>query len=168
MSPCRILFLCEGNAARSVLYEATLNHLGAGRFQAYSAGSRPLGQVRPEALAALVDLGIPVAGLRSKSWHEFAGKDAPPLDAVIRVCDLPEAGSPACPTFRGEVALSRWNMVDPALTTGSVVRIHRAYRQAQLRVLYRTLALTKVPVETLTRAALEDELDRIARLVEDR
>jgi len=110
----RVLFLCTGNSARSILAEAYLNHAGKGAFVACSAGSRPAGKVNPFALQLLQSNGISTAGLRSKSWDEFATK---PLDLVITVCD--SAARETCPVWPGHPVTMHWGIADPAAVTGS-------------------------------------------------
>jgi protein-tyrosine-phosphatase len=107
-----ILALCTGNSARSILLEALLNARGAGRVRAVSAGSHPAGAVHPQALAALAAAGLPVAGLRSKSWDEFAAPGAPAVDAVITVCDA--AAAAPCPFWPGAPVRAHWGLPDPA------------------------------------------------------
>jgi len=109
-----ILFLCTGNSARSILAEAIMNKLGGGRYRAYSAGSHPKGQVHPQALALLRQLGYPTVSLRSKSWDEFAAPGAPVMDYIITVCD--QAAGELCPFWPGPLA-AHWGMPDPAAAT---------------------------------------------------
>src|SRR3569833_1372296 len=111
-----VLFLCTGNSARSIMAEAILNHKGKGKFRAYSAGSRPTGQPRPEALKQIQSVGISTEGLRSKSWDEFAGPAAPHLHFIFTVCD--NAAREQCPYWPGHPMSSHWGIEDPAAVKG--------------------------------------------------
>jgi arsenate reductase (thioredoxin) len=133
-----VVFLCTGNSARSILAEALLNKLGAGRLRAYSAGSHPKGEVHPQALALLARRQFPIDGLRSKSWEEFAQPDAPPLDFVITVCD--NAAGEVCPIWPGRPITAHWGISDPAAVTGDDEQIARAFNEAFL-VLQRLISL---------------------------
>lgn len=131
-----VLFLCTGNSARSILSEAILNHLGEGRFRAFSAGSKPVGQVNPGALELLERRGYPTGSLRSKSWDEFAGPDAPPMDVVITVCN--NAAGETCPVWPGHPATEHWDIDDPAGVgeTGEERRVafEKAYATIDARI----------------------------------
>lgn len=158
MNPCRVLFICTGNSARSILSEATLNHLGKGRFEAFSAGSQPTGRVNPYAIEELKAVGIPTDGLSSKSWDRFTGEGAPPLDIVITVCD--NAANETCPVLFGDFVKAHWGQPDPAAA-------QEAFRVAHALVLYRVTALLNLPVETMSRDALKQALDHIGTITDD-
>src|SRR5580658_1895160 len=123
-----VLFLCTGNSVRSIMAEAIKNFKGRPTFTAYSAGSHPSGTVRPEAIAQLDNAGVPTAGLRSKSWEEFAKPNAPQLDFVFTVCD--NAAKEACPIWPGQPLTAHWGVPDPAAVTGTPEEIERAFRDA--------------------------------------
>jgi arsenate reductase len=164
MNPCRVLFICTGNSARSILSEATLNHLGNGRFEAFSAGSQPTGRVNPYAIEELKAVGIPTEGLSSKSWDRFTKEGAPLLDIVITVCD--DAASETCPVLFGDFVKSHWGLPDPAAANSAAARIE-AFRKAHTLVTYRITALLKLPVEPMSRGELQHALDHIGTMTED-
>lgn len=164
MHPCRVLFICTGNSARSILSEATLNHLGKGRFEAFSAGSQPTGRVNPYAIEELKALGIATEGLSSKSWDRFTGAGAPPLDIVITVCD--NAANETCPVLFGDFVKSHWGLPDPAAAQGAGAAI-AAFRRAHTLILYRITALLKLPVETMARDELKQALDHIGSITDE-
>lgn len=123
-----VLFLCTGNSARSIMAEALLNRLGAGRFQAFSAGSFPKGAVHPLALETLARQGLPSVGFRSKSWDEFSGAEAPAMDAIFTVCD--NAAKETCPMWPGHPITAHWSVEDPAAVEGSREEKLRAFERA--------------------------------------
>lgn len=126
--PQNILILCTGNSCRSILAEALINARAAGRFAAYSAGSKPAGRVNPNALALLKDRGLGTQGLRSKSWDEFATPGAPAMDYVITVCG--SAAGETCPVWIGAPMSAHWGIADPADATGSPEHIRAAFAEA--------------------------------------
>jgi arsenate reductase len=156
-----VLFLCTGNSARSIMAESILNRKGRGLFTAYSAGSHPSGAPRPEALKQIETAGMPTAGLRSKSWDEFAGPDAPKMDFVFTVCD--NAANEACPFWPGEPMTAHWGIPDPAAVKGSSEEIERAFRDAFSILDRRIGLLLSLPIATLEQMALQRELDKIGR-----
>jgi len=141
--------------------EAIMNARGEGRFTAYSAGSHPSGKVRPEALKELDNAGIPTAGLRSKSWDEFAAADAPTMDFIFTVCD--NAASDTCPVWPGHPATAHWGIPDPAAVKGTDDEIQRAYRQAFVRLGERIGLFLSLPFASIDHLALKTELDKIGR-----
>ena len=156
-----VLFLCTGNSARSIMAEVILNHKGKGRFTAYSAGSHPTGQPRSEALQQIEWSGLPTAGLRSKSWDEFSGPDAPKLDFVFTVCD--NAAKELCPFWPGQPMTAHWGVTDPAAAEGTPEEIARAFRHA-FTVLDRRIGLfLSLPLATLEDMAIKREIDQIGQ-----
>lgn len=139
-----ILVLCTGNSARSILGEAIINRLGAGRFQAYSAGSFPKGAVHPGALRLLARHGYPTDGLRSKSWDEFAAPGAPPIDVVITVCD--SAAGETCPVWPGHPIKAHWGLPDPAATEGDDDAVDTAFEAAHAALTRRIARLIELPI----------------------
>lgn len=156
-----VLFLCTGNSARSVLAEAILGRLGAGRFHAHSAGSHPKGQVHPMALEILRERGYPTTGFRSKSWDEFAKPGAPALDFVFTVCD--QAAGEACPVWPGQPITAHWGVEDPAAFEGSEDSKRRIFRRACLELERRIELFTNLPLESLDRLSLQARLGEIGK-----
>lgn len=156
-----VLFLCTGNSARSILAESLLNHQGKGLFRAYSAGSHPAGQVNPLVLDLLNQQGMPVDGLRSKSWDEFAAPDAPALDFVFTVCD--NAAGEVCPVWPGQPMTAHWGIEDPAGVEGSENAKREAVSSAY-RLLSRRISLfTSLPIQKLDGLSLQKQLNDIGR-----
>ena len=156
----RVLFLCTGNSARSVLAEATLRACGGSRFEAFSAGSQPTGRINPFALEQLAAEDISTSGLRSKSWDEFSGDDAPAIDVVVTVCD--SAAAETCPVFFGDFVRTHWGLPDPAAVEGSDDDKRAAFAQAHAVIRKRLTALLALePDKWSDREALQQALDRI-------
>jgi arsenate reductase len=158
-APRRVLFLCTGNSARSIMAEALLAHYGRGRFEAFSAGSHPRGVVHPEAVAQLRRAGLSATGLRSKSWNEFAGPGAPRMDIVITVCD--RAAAESCPVWPGAPAGAHWGVDDPGHVPEpeQPAAFARAYGELEERV----KKLVALPVDSLADADLRERLRDIGR-----
>jgi arsenate reductase len=156
-----VLFLCTGNSARSIMAEVMLNHLGRGRFHAVSAGSHPNGTVNPFAMDALQSSGMSTAGLRSKSWDEFARPGAPALDFIITVCD--NAASEACPIWPGKPTTAHWGVADPAAVEGSDDRKKAAFRSAMNALRRRIELLVALPLDKLDRSSVQENLRQIGR-----
>jgi arsenate reductase (thioredoxin) len=154
-----VLFLCTGNSARSIIAEAILNHKGKPVFTAYSAGSHPSGTVRPEALKELELARISSAGLRSKSWDEFARPGAPEMNFVFTVCD--HAAKETCPVWPGHPMTAHWGVPDPAAVHGDAPEIERAFRSAFFILEERIGLFLALPHAALDRLALKKEVDRI-------
>ena len=156
-----ILFLCTGNSARSILAEALLNHKAHGVFTAYSAGSHPSRSPRPEALAQLASDGLSTRGLRSKSWDEFAGPDAPVMNFVFTVCD--NAANEVCPYWPGQPMTAHWGIPDPAAVKGTPEEIARAFRDAFVILDRRIGLFLALPLATLGHLAIQKEITQIGR-----
>lgn len=148
-----VLFLCTGNSARSIMAESLLRQMGGGRLVAHSAGSRPAGTVNPYAIDQLLRSGLPVDGLRSKSWEEFAAPGAPALDLVITVCD--NAAGEVCPYWPGQPATAHWGYADPSAVAGSDADRLEAFRQTLHAIRRRLELLVNLPPAALDRLALE-------------
>jgi len=159
--PFNVLFLCTGNTARSILAESILQMVGAEKFRAHSAGSQPKGVVNPFALKVLAAHRYPIAGFRSKSWEEFAGPAAPQMDFVITVCD--SAAGEACPLWPGQPISAHWGIEDPAAVQGTDIEKERAFEQAFHYLFRRISAFAALPVASLDRLRLQDEMSRIGR-----
>ena len=157
-----VLFLCTGNTARSVLAEGILRKEGAGRFNAFSAGSQPKGVVNPFALKVLGAYGYPVEGYRSKSWDEFATPGAPVMDFVFTVCD--SAAGEACPFWPGQPMTAHWGIADPAGVEGADMEKEAAFVTAFKQMRNRICAFTALPVKSLDRLSLKARLDAIGQL----
>ncbi len=160
--PFNVLFLCTGNSARSILAEAILGKLGAGRFRAFSAGSQPKGAVNPHALVLLQSLGYDTAGVRSKSWSEFARPGAPALDFVFTVCD--NAAGESCPVWPGQPITAHWGVPDPAEATGSAAEIALAFKDAYRMLHQRVAAFAALPIRSLDALSLQQRLREIGRM----
>ena len=156
-----VLFLCTGNSARSIIAECILNREGRGRFQAFSAGSHPKGQVHPFAMDLLKKMNHPTAGLRSKSWDEFAAPGAPQLDFVFTVCD--NAASEACPAWPGQPMTAHWGVPDPAAAEGSEAERHLAFADSYRMLANRISVFASLPLRSLDRLALQRRLEEIGR-----
>ncbi|MGA2849035.1 MAG: arsenate reductase ArsC [Terracidiphilus sp.] len=157
----KVLFLCTGNSARSIMAEAILNHRSKGNFKAYSAGSHPSGTPRLEALAQLQSAGINVEGLRSKSWDEFAAPSAPHLDFIFTVCD--NAANEVCPYWPGHPMTAHWGISDPAAIQGTPDEIARAFRDAFVILDRRIGLFLSLPLATLQQFAIQDEIRKIGK-----
>ena len=161
--PINVLFLCTHNSARSILAEATLNHIGKGRFKAFSAGSSPREnqQPNPLGLQVLQNAGISTEGLRSKSWDEFAAADAPNMDLVITVCD--NAAGEVCPYWPGQPATAHWGYADPSGVEGDEAKKLEAFRQTLLAIHRRLELLINLPADKLERAMVQQAARDLAR-----
>ena len=156
-----VLFLCTGNSARSILAEAILNHKGRPVFKAYSAGSHPTGSVNPYALKQLESAKLPTAGLRSKSWDEFAKAGSEKMDFVFTVCD--NAANEICPLWPGQPITAHWGVADPAAAKGTSEEIVRAFRDAYFTLERRIELFLSLPLASLDGLAVKKEVDRIGK-----
>lgn len=152
-----VLFLCTGNSARSILGETLMNHMGEGRFRAYSAGSQPKGEVHPMTLDVLSHLGFSTEGLHSKNWNEFTRPGAPEFDFIFTVCD--NAAGESCPVWPGKPITAHWGLEDPASVEGEGQ--HQAFVDA-LRYLRRRIELfLMLPHASIDEMAMRGKLAEI-------
>jgi len=157
--PLNVLFLCTGNSARSIMAEAVLNRNGRGSFRAFSAGSQPRGQIHPYTLDMLRRLNFDVSGMRSKSWSEFAGPDAPKLDFVFTVCD--SAANETCPVWPGQPMTAHWGVPDPAAAAGNEGEVRLAFADALRMLTNRINIFVSLPLRSLDQLTLQSQLDSI-------
>lgn len=154
-----VLFICTHNSARSIMAEGLLNHLGEGRFKAWSAGSHPRGEVHPLALRTLSGLQMPASGFRSKDWEEFSRPGAPQMDFVFTVCD--KAAGEVCPVWPGQPMTAHWGVADPAAVEGTEEHKLRAFRDAAMILRRRIELMLALPLASLDRMALQREITAI-------
>ncbi len=157
-----VLFLCTGNSARSIMAEAIMNRKGFPNFTAFSAGSHPKGAVHPAALRQIEAAKLPIAGLRSKDWSEFAKPGAPRLDFVFTVCD--NAAKEVCPYWPGQPMTAHWGVPDPAAVEGTPEQIEKAFRDAFIMLDRRIGLFLCLPLSSLDSLAIKKEIDRIGTL----
>jgi arsenate reductase (thioredoxin) len=157
----QVLFLCTGNSARSIMAEVMLNHLGGGRFAAYSAGSHPKGPVHPLAIDTLQSMGLPVDGLRSKSWEEFARPAAPVLDVLITVCD--DAAGEICPVWPGKPMTAHWGVEDPAAFEGTEAEQRTKFRGVALMLRRRIELFLRLPLVQFDARTIQAKLTDIGQ-----
>ena len=158
-----VLFLCTGNSARSIMAEAILNSIGAGKFQAFSAGSHPTGTVNPLALELIEQNGLPTKGLRSKDWSEFAKTGAPFMHFVFTVCD--QAAAEPCPVWPGQPMTAHWGVTDPAIVQGSDDAKRKAFLEAYTELHRRISLFVNLPFKKISDLALKEKLQEIGRTV---
>ena len=163
--PLNVLFLCTHNSARSVLSEVMMNVMGAPRFKAFSAGSHPSGRINRFAIELLQKNRMPVDGLRSKDWNEFAAPGAPPLDFVFTVCDA--AAGEACPVWPGQPITAHWGVEDPAAIEGTDEEKRRAFFRSYNMLQNRIQLFLSLPLAKLDRIALTKRLREIGKVGEE-
>ncbi len=157
-----VLFLCTGNSARSIMAESILRKLGAERFNAFSAGSHPKGTVNPLALKTIVAYGLPIEGLRSKNWDEFATPEAPKLDFAFTLCD--DAVGETCPAWPGQPMTAHWGIEDPAAVEGTNIEKERAFAQTFRYLRNRITVFIALPIRSLDQLSLANRLKEIGRM----
>jgi arsenate reductase len=160
--PYNVLFLCTGNSARSIFAEVLTNHWGRGKFQGYSAGSHPKGEVHPAALELLRRRNFPVEGLQSKSWNEFVNPDASQLDFVFTVCD--KAAAEQCPVWPGQPTTVHWGVPDPVDVDGDEQEKMMAFRQAFRELENRIKIFVSLPLDSLDSLKLQQTLNEIGKV----
>jgi arsenate reductase (thioredoxin) len=151
-----VLFLCTGNSARSIMAEAVMNRLGRERFQAFSAGTYPRGDVHPMTLEVLTEQGYEIQGLRSKSWKEFATPSAPPMDFIFTVCN--QAAGEACPAWPGQPITAHWGFADPAVVHGDRAQQLAAFSSAMFQIATRIRLFLSLPIDKVDPMSLQTRL----------
>ena len=159
-----VLFLCTHNSARSLMAEAIINNpvVSRGRFKAFSAGSHPSGKPNPFALERIRSVGLPIDGLRSKDWDEFAKPGAPKMDFVFTVCD--NAANEVCPVWPGQPMTAHWGLPDPAAVEGSDEQKRRAFAEAFRHLSNRINLFTSLPMDKIDKLSLRKKLDEIGKI----
>jgi arsenate reductase len=157
-----VLFLCNGNSARSIIAEAILDKVGAGKFNAFSAGSRPKGRVHPETINLLRSLGYDTSRFRSKSWGDFTKTGAPSFDFIFTVCD--NAAGEACPVWPGQPMTAHWGIPDPAEVKGTDAEIALAFKDAYRMLNQRIGIFVSLPISSLDQLTLQNRLRDIGRV----
>jgi arsenate reductase (thioredoxin) len=156
-----VLFICTGNSARSILAEAILNRAGQGRFRAFSAGSQPKGKVHSYAVDLLKRMHYDVSNVRSKSWTEFTGPNAPKLDFAFTLCD--DAAAETCPVWPGQPMTAHWGMPDPASKIGSEPEMRYAFADTMRMLTNRINIFVSLPMKSLDALALQKQLNAIGK-----
>jgi arsenate reductase (thioredoxin) len=156
-----VLFMCTGNSARSIIAEAILNRVGAGRFKAFSAGSHPKGEIHPFAVQLLKSLNHDMSSARSKDWNEFAAIGAPKLDFAFTLCD--DAANETCPVWPGQPMTAHWGLPDPASVEGTDAEKHLAFADTYRMLNNRLSIFISLPMASLDKLALQKRLDEIGR-----
>ena len=156
-----VLFLCTGNSARSIMAEVILSHWPGQRFVAYSAGSFPKDDVHPLALKLLQSMNMETDSLRSKSWDEFIGAQAPRMDFVFTVCD--NAANETCPIWTGSPMTAHWGIADPAAAEGDEAQRLAAFRTAFAELESRIRLFADLPLASLDSAAIQKKTDSIGQ-----
>lgn len=155
----KVLFICTGNSARSILAEVIMNQIGKGHFQAFSAGSFPRGEVNPLTIETLQKHGYPTEGLRSKSWDEFAGADAPAMDFIFTVCD--NAAGEACPAWPSQPITAHWGFTDPSHVEGDHETQLKAFNKTLVEIANRIRIFLSLPLDKIDRMSLQHELRKL-------
>lgn len=156
-----VLFICTGNSARSIIAETLMNHLGRGRFKAYSAGSHPRGDVHPLTLEILSKQGYDIAGLRSQSWTEFSVPDAPKMDFIFTVCD--QAAGESCPVWPGQPITAHWGFEDPARPQADLEHQMRVFQVVATQIANRIRLFLSLPIDKVDRMSLQTKLQEMGR-----
>ena len=164
--PFNVLFLCTHNSARSIIAEAILNRLGAGKFRGFSAGSAPRGAVHPYAIDLLRQQNHDVSALRSKSWEEFATPFAPEMDFVFTVCD--NAANEVCPVWPGQPVTAHWGVPDPSAAEGTEAERRYAFAECYRMLSHRISVFVNLPLASLSAMALKEQVAAIGRMVDER